>query len=108
MRITRLLLVLTALIILAQPVFACRECTFLGECEFGVPPPTDGCRFTPDGCTDGLPCNGFSATAAVPALSAQWRIVSVEVKQTSPKTTIQAVNAQPALAAIKLSTTSIR
>lgn len=78
MRIARLSFVLLALVVMAQPVFACREC--LDDCVL-IPGPTSGCRFTIDGCTSGLPCAGPGHTVQA---AAQWSVASVEVTHSTP------------------------
>jgi len=78
MRIARLLFVLLALVVMAQPVFACREC--LDDCV-SMPGHTDGCRFLITGCTTGTPC--LRPEKEVQA-AAQWSVASVEVTHSTP------------------------
>jgi hypothetical protein len=78
MRIARLLFVLLALVVMAQPVFACREC--LDDCVL-MPGPTGGCHFTIDGCTSGIPCSGPGHQDQA---AAQWSVASVEVTHSTP------------------------
>jgi hypothetical protein len=78
MRKTFKLLLFTALMLMATPLFACPECAFSGNCEW-VPPPNNRCRVTVHGCkTLADFCTGPAAAAA---LAAQWTVASVEVTQ---------------------------
>lgn len=74
MALSRKLLLLTVLLLMAQPLMACIECQFDGNCAW-VPPPNLRCKVTIDGCTDGALCGGF----APEALASQWTVASVEV-----------------------------
>ena len=96
MRIARLFLVLIALLALAQPLLACRECNAVGTCDRNIPPPTNGCMLTMDGCSDGIPC---SSLAEAPAIAATWSIASVQV--THGTTPANVVTARPVLASAR-------
>ena len=80
MRMTFKLLLFTALMLVATPMFACLECAFSGNCEW-VPPPNNRCRVTVHGCKALADiCTGPTGTEA---LAAQWTVASVEVTQPS-------------------------
>jgi|ERR1041385_7802097 hypothetical protein len=98
MRFSRfLLLAVVVLCTLAPSAFACRFCNdidFPPSCDF-APPPTDGCKFTQDGCTSGTHCN-----AALPDTKpvVLWSVASIEVThQQSPAVTSRE-NAKPVVA----------
>lgn len=78
MRIARFAFVLLAVVVMAQPVFACWECQ--DDCVF-VLGSSDGCRPLPSGCTTARPC-GQAARATQAA--AEWSIASVEVTHSTP------------------------
>jgi len=92
MRMVRIALALVAIVVMAQPVFACRECTT--DCNI-VNYHTDGCRFTQDGCTTGTPC--FSPDRENPA-AAQWTVASVEVTHSTPAATPARQASRPVVA----------
>ena len=102
MRIARLLFVLLALVVMAQPVFACREC--LDDCVI-MPSPTSGCRFTISGCTSGLPC--LRPEKQVQA-AAQWSVASVEVTQSTPAAAPARIATRVAVASAAVVNTNIR
>jgi len=91
MRITRCLLLIALVLLIAPSVFACRECTT--DCNI-VPPPTAGCRFTQDGCTDNPP--GCPVLAEQPV--ALWTIVSVDVTHSNPIEVTSHQRTEPVLA----------
>ena len=105
MRFSRLLLLATVLICTMAPsAFACRFCNdidFPPSCDF-APPPTDGCKFTQDGCTSGTHCNGFTADTKPVVL---WSVASVEVThQQSPAVPVTSrETAKPVVASKTLS-----
>lgn len=78
MRIARFAFVLLAVVVMAQPVFACREC--VDDCVV-MPGHTAGCRFTINGCTVGTPCLQPERETQA---AAQWSIASVEVTHSTP------------------------
>jgi len=91
MRITRCLLLIALVLLIAPSVFACKECTT--DCNI-APPPTAGCMFTQDGCTDRPP--GCFAVAAQPV--ALWTIVSVDVTHSNPVEVTSHQRTEPVLA----------
>ena len=72
-RLVRSILVLTLLLVAAQPLFACPICSFQGPCVWGG---GHRCKPTVDGCQDGMPCGGGGLTEP---LAAEFTIASVEV-----------------------------
>lgn len=96
MRITRYLLLVVLVLAFTPSVFACREC--LNDCVFNVPPPTNGCMFTQDGCTDGNFC--FGAAAEPVGL---WTIVSVDVTHSNPVEVTSHQQTEPVFASAKVS-----
>ena len=77
-RMVRSLLVLTVLLVVAQPTFACLVCNWDGNCIWGSGPK---CKFLiGGGCTDGAHCGGVAPTDP---LAADYRIASVEISHES-------------------------
>jgi hypothetical protein len=70
-------LLIILVLLIAPSVFACREC--VTDCRM-APPPTLGCQFTQDGCTDGFV--GCPSLAESPV--ALWTIVAVDVTHSNP------------------------
>jgi hypothetical protein len=87
MRIIRLLLILTVLLAMAQPTFACPTCG-PSDCIPGHPGDLR-CQVTMDGCVDGTQSCGFGATVS---MASEWTVASVEVSRpaTAPATTVTA------------------
>jgi hypothetical protein len=79
-KLVRSILVLTVLIVAAQPTFACVSCDFQGSCTWG-----GGLRCKPlsSGCTDGNPCGGGLTTP----LASELTVASVEITHDADKTT---------------------
>ena len=102
MRSTRYLLLAILIITLAPSAFACRFCNdvdfFPPSCDM-APPPTDGCRFTQDGCMSASPCNGVLELKPV----VLWSVVSVEVTHQSAPAVRSRENAKPVVASKTLS-----
>ena len=103
MRLTRYFLLAVVIVCtLAPSAFACRFCNdidfFPPSCDM-APPPTDGCRFTQDGCTSGTACNGVLESR--PAVL--WSVASVEVTHQSAPAVRSRENAKPVVASKTLS-----
>jgi len=103
MRLTRyLLLAMVMICTLAPPASACRFCNdidfFPPSCDM-APPPTDGCRFTQDGCTSGTACNGARDSKPI----VLWSVASVEVTHQAAPTVRSRENAKPVVASKTLS-----
>jgi hypothetical protein len=85
MRITRLALLVTLMLVLAQPAFACKECADNGtgwwDCQI-LQRPAWGCVFTEDGC--------YSPMVYCPGLTTTWVVASVRIDR-APKTPVEAV-----------------
>ncbi|HEV7240224.1 MAG TPA: hypothetical protein VGQ36_13375 [Thermoanaerobaculia bacterium] len=94
-RIARSLLVLTVLLVVAQPTFACIVCNWDGNCIYGGPGPR--CKWTigSNGCVDGPHCGGGSFTEP---LAAEYRIASVEISHESDMKVAAATKQQPTTA----------
>jgi len=89
-RIARSLLVLTVLLAVAQPTFACLVCNWDGRCIWGSGPK---CKFLEaGGCEDGAHCGGRSLTEP---LAADYRIASVEISHESDVKVAAATKQQP-------------
>lgn len=77
-RMVRSLLVLTVLLVVAQPMFACLVCNWDGRCVWGAGPK---CKFLVDGgCTDGVYECGPALTGP---LAADYSVASVEISHES-------------------------
>lgn len=75
-RLSRLFLMLTLLVVVAQPTFACSICLFNGECGWGG---GNRCKpAEPAGCYDGYPCGGGGGGFTA-SLAGEYTIASVEV-----------------------------
>jgi hypothetical protein len=94
MRKFRFTLAILAIVVMAQPLFACRECTT--DCNI-VSGHTDGCRFTQDGCTTGTPC--LRPEKQIEA-AAQYSVASVEVTHSAPAAAPARETARPVVASI--------
>lgn len=77
MRIARILGALTFVLMMSEPLFACRLCADFGggfDCQH-VMEPTTGCIFTVDGCID--------AQSSCPGrLEDTWTVASAEIRHT--------------------------
>ncbi len=71
-RMARFILVLTLLVVAAQPMFACVICDGVGGCTWGG---GARCKPTIDGFICGAPCGG----ALTESLAGEFSIASVEV-----------------------------
>ncbi|HEX6083913.1 MAG TPA: hypothetical protein VF266_05280 [Thermoanaerobaculia bacterium] len=74
-RMVRMILALTLLVVVAQPMFAvCISCLSTGDCGQGEN--SYRCKPTIDGCISGGPCSyvGFASS-----LASEYRIASVEI-----------------------------
>ena len=71
-RMVRFILVLTLLVVAAQPMFACLICDYQGNCTWGG---GDRCKPTESGFICGAPCGG----ALTEPLATEFSIASVEV-----------------------------
>jgi len=76
-RFTRSLLVLTVLLVVAQPTFACVICDWTGNCTWGG---GNRCKVEDGGCGDGPPCGGGGL---MEPLAGEYRIASVEISHES-------------------------
>ena len=94
MRTFRFALALLAVAVMAQPLFACREC--IDDCVI-VSGHTDGCRFTQDGCTTGTFC--LRPEKQIEA-AAQYSVASVEVTHSTPAAAPARETARPVVASI--------
>ena len=72
-RMARYILVLTLLMVAAQPTFACVVCDYQGGCTWGG---GDRCKWQIDGFTCGASCGGGLTEEP---LASEFRIASVEV-----------------------------
>lgn len=88
-RIARSLLVLTVLLVVAQPMFACVICDWTGNCTWGG---GNRCKVEEGGCGDGPPCGGGGLTEP---LAAEFRIASVEISHESDVKLAAATKQQP-------------
>jgi len=75
-RIARSLLVLTVLLVVAQPTFACVICDWTGNCTWGG---GYRCKVLDGSCGDGAPCGG----GLTEPLAAEYSIASVEISHES-------------------------
>lgn len=89
-RMVRSLLVLTVLLLAAQPTFACIVCNWDGTCIQGS---GNKCKWSigSDSCYDGPAC-GVRVTAP---LAAEYRIASVEVSHEADVKVAAATKQQP-------------
>ena len=77
-RMVRSLLVLTVLLVVAQPTFACLVCDWDGRCVWGA---GLKCKILIDGgCTDGVV---YCGPALTEPLAADYSIASVEISHES-------------------------
>jgi hypothetical protein len=91
--VVRFILVLTVLVGIAQPTFACVICDFTGNCTWG-----GGlrCKILSGGCSDGGPCGG----GLTEPLAADFTIASVQVTHGADTQLAQSTKRETAPAAV--------
>ena len=93
-RIARSLFILTILLAVAQPMFACIVCGDWGYCTPGI---GLRCKPTQDGCTHSM----YLCSAPPEPLAAEYRIASVEISHESDVKVAEVTEAPAVIAEAK-------
>jgi|SRR5688572_18421336 len=91
MKLLRITLVCSLLLLAAAPTYAlpCKGC--IGTDPICVSNPNSGtrCFFAPDTCEEfSAACSGFTDQAAAPAMLAEWTVASIEISRPSDGTKV--------------------